>query len=126
MVRLMGYDTETLRERIVAIEARLSTHGTILSNLKQSSARHSTLLTAIDEHKAIAHLDKISARVAELNRKVQLEILKSIVLSEVSRIYPDSFRPLMSAMDMSDEWWSDGEDLTIKEWTNRISELHYA
>lgn len=109
-----------LHEMVIELQKGLKeVRGT--SNRNTTSInRQEKLLTMVNEHKSIEHLNSLERRILELSQKLQIEILKNTVVSEVPRIYPDSWRFVVKAMDKDDHWWNEGDDLTILQWRDRV------
>ena len=129
--------SKTVAERLTEIEGRLDAAKLVEQNLqvlvdevarvRKTLGKHTKLFAVVDEHRAVQTLDRIHGRVSELADMLQIELLKQSVCSEVSRIYPDTWPKIVLALDQPNEWWKQGEDLTISEWQQRLnSEQSYS
>lgn len=65
------------------------------------------------------NINDVEKRLKYLALRLQCEILKNCVISEVWRIYPHSPK-VMDACEFSYDWWMEGKDLSIEEWHKRI------
>lgn len=76
------------------------------------------LADMVDESKLGKIMAENDARLAELSRKLQVEIEKNVVVSEVSRLYPDLAMKAIKLLDNDDSFWhgSSVQGRTIGEW----------
>lgn len=107
---------QRLRENEVALQSSVESLERLKKRMKEAEHR----LDRIEPHKVQSFLDSIEARVAYLGRRLQVEILKTTVLSEVARIYPQAWLSLVECLDEPDEWWANRENWTIRDWAARI------
>jgi len=109
-----------LRDRIRVLDKRLFESNARHENLKVRMNRYQDRFEKIDAHKAIVLLDKIEARVSRLSRKVQIELLKQCVATEVTRMFPDRWHDVVLALDKPDVWWRVGNEYSILEWSEYL------
>ena len=109
-----------LQAQITELKASLSEAKRTVNAHRKVIARHEELLKFVDEQKSVKHLDALQERIAELSARLQVDILKLSVCSEVSRVHPGIWPFLTKALDRSDEWWSQGDNFTIGKWQTRL------
>jgi hypothetical protein len=109
-------------ERLTALEMLFTDVNEKAARQARTLLRHEQLLKLVDEHKATKILDSISVRVDELSERLQLEMLKLTVCSEVTRLYHEAWPQLVKALDLPDEWWQKGWNLSISDWHERLNQ----
>jgi DNA-binding FrmR family transcriptional regulator len=107
-------------ERVDRLEEQVRSLSVSTGRLSRSVGQMEALMSAIDEGKARAQLQQFQARIAELSHRLQVEIHKDVVLSEVTRLAPQMWPSLVRALDESDEWWAAREKLTIAGWIEEM------
>lgn len=118
--------TASSDDRIETLEKTVTVLTGELSKLRKIANKHTALLVLVDEHKATKTLDKIDSRVNELASMLQVEILKQTVCSEVSRHYPEVWPMVVRALDRANDWWLEGDALTVTDWRDRLVKERHA
>lgn len=85
--------------------------------------RHEPLLKLISESAASKILKGVEKRLQELKERLELDILKLEVCTEVSRVYPKTWKLIVYALDMPDKWWDGGHRLTIAQWKDKLESM---
>lgn len=109
-------------EELEGAVARIASTERRLEETRKAVRDVQNVLGLIDQNKAAKKLHEVKERLGALSRRLEVEILKDTVLSEVTRIYPEIWVQLIRALDNDDEWWRTGEALTIKQWRDRVTQ----
>ena len=109
---------ETTEKRLRNLERQVARHKTKIKLHENYIAQLSPMELAKQVLLLINKTDLviIEARIKECGRRMQIEILKQVVMSEVARLYPESWGDAVKALDNSDEWWYRQRKATIREW----------
>lgn len=108
-------DIKALKSRVTAIERRQTT-------MADDVADAMSVVELLEMKDVAGHATKIKERVEYLAKRLQLEILRQCVVTEISRVYPDLMPATLRAIDEDDDWWKKGDKYTIAQWARRLKE----
>lgn len=113
--------TQTIEERCKALEDECKELRKKATKTQKYVGEMNLAMSLLDEKKATRQFADVKERLAMLSKRLEVEILKDVVLSEVTRIYPETWRHLVKSLDKDDDWWKEGSELTIKQWRARVA-----
>lgn len=112
-----------LKKRVRTLEKSVQAMTDKASKQEEVLRKHKKFLEVIEEHAAFSLLERFEQRLSEINKKLQILILKNCVMTEVPRLHPDSIHAVKVAMDKPDEWWRKREHMTINQWADLLSKI---
>jgi DNA-directed RNA polymerase subunit F len=138
-ITLSEESIRNLAKRLVAAERKLKTQGNKLKEhetklaslrgLQSAVSDHTDLFKFIDPKNARKVVDNMRSRAAEMDRTIQMLILRATVATEIAHYVrhtdgPDHVGPianiLFHAHDNDDAWWYERRDLSVRAWFNEL------
>lgn len=121
-MRNMNERLSKIEKQVISIKANnakanLSTKTQELEKKINAVDRRTRVLCEKDVAKMLVEVEQ---RVRELSRRLQVEVTKNGVLTELTRVSPEMWQQIVRAFDMDDDWWYDGRNLTLAAWAGRI------
>jgi len=120
-------EMDIAQTEIAALKSRLHTTSKVASDANAAIKKRGVLFNKVDmmldDTKAYEALENYASRTSQIARKVQIELLKTTVMSEVVRANPELLSGTIVALDELDEWWHSRENYTLEQWRKTMKKL---
>lgn len=67
--------------------------------------------------------DGVLRRIDDMTRRVQTDVLRLCIVTEMGRLYHRVWPPLIRALEMPDEWWHQKNQLSLDGWLEVLEEI---
>ena len=125
--RQLDVELTKLKAEITSLKNRLHTTAKVASAANLSINKRGVLFNKVDmmldDTKAYEALENYASRTSQIARKVQIELLKTTVMSEVVRANPELLSGTIVALDELDDWWHKRENYTLEQWRKTMKKL---
>lgn len=115
-IQLLQEQVRDLQEKVSKQNSQIIKDGKSINNLKDKTR-------FIDESKMYKSFKNAETRISELAQKVQIEITKNCVVSEVSNIYPDLALDVVRLMSQPDVFFLEYQNLTLRDWADLAKKM---
>jgi len=120
-------EMDIAQAEIAGLKSRLHTTAKVASAANLSINKRGVLFNKVDmmldDTKAYEALENYASRTSQIARKVQIELLKTTVMSEVVRANPELLSGTIVALDELDDWWHKRENYTLEQWRKTMKKL---